>query len=464
MKKLEITFIVFFALVLALALGRNGSANPGIARNSLFWMVAWSVGALLIFPGNRLPLRISKSGLILVGLILGYGWLMVVNARAYYLFNELSFQEISGRIWEGGPGSIAKTASATKMIEVSGLFLVFFAAVRSRGSETWKRLLAILPLLGAVITIVGLFHRVLDAPSVWFVDQTHPATFFAPFIYNANAGSYLNFSGALGFSFWVSSFWKGSRSRTIGWAIITALCFVGVIATASKGAFLILLLTLGLCLFFHRKRLLKYLPGIWVELKGRGFEGKLIILAIIVMILSFAGVGVQNLITRMDSFIEDARDGSAATVEGRLTMMRMMGKMASLDEGGWVGFGPGSFEIIVPYFTVDEAYALGGRLEHGHSDPLQLLVEWGYLGAFLWIAFGLGALRSGLGGLKSRKEQAAKPLIRGMMIALISMTLHSGFDFPFGIFSLKFAAVFVCGLLWGRSETTRARKRSSLES
>lgn len=456
MKKSEIAIVLLFALVMGCVFGRYGSANPKIAFNSLCLIVAWSTLALLILPGKRFFLPIPRLGLIIVALILVFGWFMVINARAYYLFGEIRFELISDRLWEEGPGSVTKEASVTKMFEVSGLFLCLFAAVRSRESKSWTGLLAIIPILGAMITLIGLYHRVLEAPAVWFVDQKHPPTFFAPFIYNAHAGSYLNFSGAIGFAFWISSLQRASSSKSIGWGIVTALCFLGAIATASKGAFLILLITLALCVLMHRKRLWEFCSSAKGRLGGQGFERKLLILASVVLVACFALVGGQKLVTRMNHFVEDAKDGSAGTVEGRKGIMRVMLKMGSEDEGGWVGFGPGSFESVVPFFLADEDYYIPGRWLHGHSDPLQLVVEWGYIGAALWVALALGAVYHGFRSLGEKGDFSSRPLTRGMIIALVSMTLHSCFDFPFGIFSLKLAAIFVCGLLWGGRSSRRS--------
>ncbi|MDF1713716.1 MAG: O-antigen ligase family protein [Akkermansiaceae bacterium] len=297
--------------------------------------------------------------------------------------------------------------------------------------------------------MVGLYHRVVEAPSVWFSDQKHPPTFFAPFIYNAHAGSFLNFSGAIGFAFCVSTLDRAASSKSIGWGIVTALCFLGAIATASKGAFLVLLITLALCVLIHRKRLWEFCLSARGRSRGQGFERKLLILASVVLVSGFALVGGQKLVNRMDHLIEDAKDGSAGTVEGRKGIMRVMLKMGREDEGGWVGFGPGSFESVVPFFFADKDYFMPGRWIHGHSDPLQLVVEWGYIGAGLWAVLALGALYCGAKALREGGDFTARPLTRGMMVALVSMTLHSSFDFPFGILSLKLVAIFLCGLLWG---------------
>lgn len=449
MKILERLVPVLFALMLFWVFGRFASADPSIAENSLWLIMVWGVFAIAILPRKKWKPTVPWIGSLIVALILTYGWFMIANAKAFFDLSEFGFQELTGRFWEWGPGTVAKKASVPIMMETTGLFLVFFAAVRARETRSWKTLLAVLPILGSVITMVGLYHRVIEAPSVWFIDQRHPPTFFAPFVYNGHAGAYLNFAGAIGFGFWVAACARRHTAMTLGWAILTAMCFLGSVATGSKGTALVLLITLGLCLWAHRRRLLT----IWRDYRegpgGMRLEGRIFAIASVFLILVFGAVGVQKLIVRMDDFIEDARDGSAGTVEGRKEIMRVMWKMSAIDEGSWFGFGPGSFATVVPFFLANEDPPVRGRWLYGHSDPLQLVVEWGYIGAILWMAFAVGALVCGRKTIKSSRDSSSKDLTRGIMIGLGSMAIHSCFDFPFGILSLELVALFVCGLLWG---------------
>lgn len=440
---------VSFIVILGYALGRYASAQPEVALQSLKAISIWSAVALILFPRGQGWLGKSWVVLVLAGLILLYGWFMVLNAKAENNLNQFQFELIEDRLWPGGPGSVAQSPSLRKMLEISGLLLLFFAAVRARQSFHWKFLLAVLPILGAIITLVGIFHRIVDAPGIWFSEEKHPPHYFAPFIYHGNAGSYLNLAGALAFGFLMSAIGKRERSWIVGWGIVTALCFVGVAATASKGAVLIGLIMFVALILVHRKRLLFQ----WAELKSREIrfssEQKLIILVITLLVLTMGFVGVERLLVRMDNFIEDASDGSAVTVEGRIGIMRVMAAMASPDEGGWAGFGPGSFSTVVRYFLNNPEYGIRGSWRNGHCDPLQLVTEWGYVGAALWIVFGLGAMWKGIRTIRFRGADASVSLTRSMMVAIASMALHSSFDFPFGIFSLKLSAILVCGFLWG---------------
>ena len=135
-------------------------------------------------------------------------------------------------------------------------------------------------------------------------------------------------------------------------------------------------------------------------------------------------------------------------------MMRLMLRMSAPDEAGWHGFGAGTFRHLVPYFAVDEAAegVAAGRWWHGHSDPLQTLVEWGYLGALGWGFLGFGAMWCGWVLVRKRPPPVRTgdvALLRGIMIALAGVGVHSCFDFPLSIYSIHLVAMLLCATLFG---------------
>lgn len=455
MKKLEIVLGTLFAFLVAWVLGRFASADPEIAEHSVLLAMGWSLLSLLILPSSRGHF-FSKVATITLVILLCYGWLMVLNSKAFFDFMTLSFQEYQQRLWDGGPGTMTRNASIAKMIQITGLSMVFWAAVRWRRTNSWPFLLAVFPILGAAITMIGLYHRVLDAESIWFMDTRHPPTFFAPFVYNGHAGAYLNFAGAIGFGFWVSAMGHGKSAKTLGWGILTLMCFLGTLATASKGATLILAITVGLSFFLHRRKVLMVLRSIRENPRNLKFEGKLFLVTSAILFLVFGAVGVQKLIVRMDDFIEDAQDGRAATFEGRKQIISVMLGMSAIDEGGWFGFGPGSFATVVPFFLSVADDPPRGVWLHGHCDPVQLITEWGYLGASLWFTLAIGGLAVGLKTVRSKRKSSSRSLTSGIIVALISLGVHSCFDFPFGIVSLKLVAIVCCGFLWGAVKSGRS--------
>jgi len=115
----------------------------------------------------------------------------------------------------------------------------------------------------------------------------------------------------------------------------------------------------------------------------------------------------------------------------------------------WWGMGPGSFAVAFPYYQseiLDGHYFL-----HAHNEPVQILAEWGALGAAvlsigLWLI--LGAPRP------ARRERAdagftpdswveSKWLRAGLLMALAGLALHSLVDFP-----LRHPLLLLMASLW----------------
>lgn len=442
-------FCILFLLVSCFALGALGSASPESAKNSLICISFWALLSFVFLPKVRVWFPLPLLGICIVVGILSYGWVTTANARSGYSFLDFTFTDVGARFWPGGPGSVTKEASIARMLEITGLFLVFVAGVRARESREWIKLLGILPILGVLVTLVGIYHRVVQAPSVWFVDEIHPPTFFAPFVYNAHAGAFLNLTAAIAFSFWVSSLGGQKATGKIIWGILTLVCISGAFASASKGAALIAFFTLTFSVIANHKRLKSvFLAWFYAERKA-SLEPILIFLTTAFVGVGLLVVGIQPLLVRMNEFIEDASDGEAGTISGRQGIMKVMLYMARPDEGGMTGFGPGSFPIVVPYFLSDSNLFVPGRWLNGHSDPLQLIVEWGYLGFALWLLLGLGALISGFRYLRANERDSfSRVLTRGMVVAVLALCVHSCFDFPFGILSIKFFTMLMLGMLW----------------
>jgi len=457
MKKfLKITPFFFLLLLVIFVFGAFGSAPEEIKKVSVVLIGGWSLYAVIFFPRQWLVPKIPVFCLILVVAILIFGWLVTLNAKASYSFVDFSFKEIENRFWKQGPGTVTQKASIAKMWEVTALFLAFLAVVRSCESRWWKWVLGMFPVLGAAITCIGLYHRAIDASSVWLVDQIHPETFFAPYVYNANAGALLNFCGAIAFSFWISSLGQTILSRKVFWGLLTLLSFAGSVATASKGAFLVMLITVGLCGLAHRGRIFSTVTLGFKNLKSSKLESRVLAGTFLILVFLFFVVGLPSLLSRVTGLLEDLRAGDSATVNGRLGIMKVLLKMSYPNEGGYVGFGPGSFSIVVPYFLAKEEPVILGRWIHGHCDPLQLIAEWGYFGAAAWILFGSGALVRGVILLRRNVPSVShRPLMRGAIVALTSLIVHSFFDFPFGLLSIKFAAMLAIGVLWGYKNSER---------
>ncbi len=124
----------------------------------------------------------------------------------------------------------------------------------------------------------------------------------------------------------------------------------------------------------------------------------------------------------------------------------------------WFGTGLGTYADVSP---LTQATAIGGRIEHAHSDPLEFMVETGAVGAVLLL---LAALTFWI-HLWRRLPRVADPavayLVCGMAAGLLAMAAHGLVDFnlqiPANALWCAALAGTTAGLLRGDAPIRRER-------
>jgi hypothetical protein len=385
--------------------------------------------------------RLNWVSVLLGLLILGYGWWMAWNAKLVYDPELFYFHPVAApiRTW---PGSVDQKTSADQMLLITGLFGAFWITADLSSRERWRRRLwLILSLTGVSIMLLGLGQRLSSAPGIfWRTDLECGHTFFATYRYHANAGSFINiilpFVAAQG----VYAFRKDSLGF---WKVFWVLALLSVLASAfvnvSRAATLI---SGGVLLMFlvwqfaatvraHRNRLnilqmgivlVLVIGGVWLLVQEVGF-GK-------------AYERWQQLGgTLADNFRYVAYD----TIEHQI-----------LPQSGWWGFGPNTFSLIFPFFTVHLGHSIWGFWEQAHEDYLQTLVEWGISGAILWFLFFGNTIGRAFWSIWRQRQtwDTRTRLVAGAsLLSIGSVLVHSTVDFPMQIASLELYTAVVLGLV-----------------
>lgn len=430
---------------------------PDIKVTPVRTIAAWATGVgaivcLILLPGRgRFP-RVPWTLAIAACVLLLLGWFMVANAWADHNLEDYQFTPLDPLL-EWAPGSIARSSSLKAMVELSFVLLALLAAVRISEGSGWRSLFALLAILGAAVALVGMFHKAAGAPTVyWMNDESQPGqTFFAPFVYNANAGAFMNMCMPIAMGLSLASV-GDDRKRSVGicWALVAALTAAGVVVAASKGAIIVLVLTVPVFLLWNRGRLQRIIRNAFVQ-RGRRIERLVLLGSFALLLFSLVAIGITFVVFRWNEFFGRFYDTAETDITGRLRIMELMAEMAGRDEGSWHGFGPGSFRHLVAHFTVGKGDELDGQWIFGHCDPLQTAVEWGWAGAAAWLVIGAGAVVSGLLLLRRKHllEREDVPLVRGAVLALAMVGLHSCQDFPLSIYALHLTAMLLCGVCWG---------------
>lgn len=447
-----------FAFALAWAVFMFGSVTggPRVIAGILAGMTGLVTLCLLEKERKMPPVPIILWVCIFVLVV--FGWYMTINARADHSMALWIFVPVEGRPlnFDWAPGSVALSSSLRVVIEVTLVLIALVAAVRTAESGAWRAVLKTIAIFGALVALTGFLHKALGARTVWWIDDelSRAGFFFAPFVYHANAGAFLNLCLpiAIGLSLSEGDSKKG-RSWAMVWMLISVLLIAAVFATASKGAMAILVVLLPFIFVLNFKRMAVVVGGFFLD-RRRRVERMAFVVILWMTGIVFVALGIESSLDRLDEFMSRFDDDQRESLNGRVPMMQLMLRMIRPDEGSWHGFGPGSFPHLVPYFTATqetgEKAVLSGRWLHGHSDPLQTIVEWGYLGAAAWFLIGVGAVFCAIYLLKGSKvSRQDLPLVRGMIVALVMVGLHSCVDFPLSLLSIQLVALLMCGICWG---------------
>lgn len=431
-----------------------------------------ALACFFLLPGRDLKPRVPWPLGAAVGFLLVYGWFLTGNSASNFDGEGRVFVEIKralGMAW--APGSVARSDSVYAMIELSLVAMALLVAVKSSERSAWRGLFALIAIFGGLVAMVGLYHKAAGLSTTYglWSDDKQSHLLFAPYYYNANAGAFMNLCLPIAMGLGFSSVGdERKRARGIVWFVVAAVTMAGVVVAASKGAIIILAAIVPIFVLWNLRRVRLLIRNFRVQ-RGRKAERMLIAISFVVMVLILTAIGITLVVKRWDDFLARFSEPSKVDITGRTGIIKLMLRMVEPGEGGWHGYGPGTFQHLVPYFNTQESGATeelsAGDWSLGHCDPLQTVVEWGWVGGAAWFVIGIGAVVSGALLLRHKNWLSSSddvPLVRGAILALVMVGIHSCQDFPLSIYSIHLIAMLLCGACWGlyyhRRRLVRARR------
>ncbi len=441
----------FFLAILVFAPWAHGSTPPWafevLAKLMAVLVGLWLLGSVL---RGTCP-KLNGVCAALVALLLVHGWWMMFNSKA-------EFNSVDSRLttlaswWPAAPGSIERGLSLASMERFTGLLLIVCYVSDLAQRPIWRiRLWWTVGLTGTSIILFGLIERVARAPSIFWETGKVSDTFFATYLYHANAGAYINLvlpliaglavrgSGSERKSPFIQAFWTGAG----------LIAVAGACVNFSRGAqftTVIIVIVLVIWQLRRSRRKSSSARNRWPLYAG---------LAVVVLL----PVGLLWQISTADRWAEIGK----ATADGRVFAARVTARM--IPDAGVFGFGPGTFRIGFPfYITPDEKLhspEASGFWRYAHDDYLQTTAEWGWAGAGIWAFFFGGGLFMGLRSyFRSRGVMASadRIFLFTSLLALVGIAIHSLFDFPLQIASLQLYTSVYLGLVWGSSEWIKANQ------
>ena len=199
---------------------------------------------------------------------------------------------------------------------------------------------------------------------------------------------------------------KLSRLRLPAAACYALLCMGAILASKTRGSLI------GL---FAIAAFLPFVP--FIRKNRRTF-----IVLFLVLVILIAG-SFFLLGNRMEEL--------AQTESGTLQVRKLIwsGTLSMILENPVMGYGPGSFQIIFPQFRNPQYFILGvsHNTLHAHCEYLEILVDTGIIGLFLWAAVALSIFRivyrkrESLFSSGTAEEKANRWLVAGIIAGLVAL-------------------------------------------
>ncbi len=446
-------WILLAALIFAPWVYGSTSANEIAVLNGILvtalslWLTSLMLRVLSRDTESKYPIHrksVPRSLVIPALAVLVFGWAMTLNARSIYDSDFFIF--VSRRnILPSAPGSVDAAISAAWMLRATLLIGVTLMIVDLTQNSRWLlRLWWTIAIAGGSIAFLGLLQKATGAQMIfWGEPGERPfETFFATYYYHANAGAYLNLvlPLILGQTVWVLT--RPSSPAVKAVSLTLALLVVGAVAANTSrmaqlvGAVLILLLLLGFIRAALRKR------GV--------IEHKTLLLgSLLVAFTLFSIARASHLDQPLKRWSELS---SQLPADARWLAWRAAQR--ALGDAGWLGFGPGTFRVIFPYYTSGLGPNIEGIWRFLHEDYLQTILEWGWLGSVLWALFFFSGIAVAVRNLlKPGKAIEWRPRYRVLLpvtvLALLGIALHALVDFPLQIASLQLYVAVYLGICWG---------------
>ena len=480
--------IVFFLILVAsqiYMIGAFGSVEAshghpasGYRETSRYLILLTSIAGIFLLPSRRasdFPFpKLPKVLIAILGFLMLWGVVSILNAKSDQRVFEFIYRPAENILWVWGPGSETSTTSRGFVAELAIMIAFVVMIAKSTQSGAWKGILASFALCGVAVTLVGIGHKVMDAQYIYGLEKIEgrimtelPELYFAPFIYNANAASFLNFTTAiaLGLAFYNRRLSPYSQGFFL-WLAVAGVCALGVIAAASKAGVILLVFQLGLFVLWEGK----FLINSFKKQKGSPpmtAEKKIALGIVTALFLLLASLVVSTVVLRFEELIEKSKtEQGSSTVEGRKIMRSLVWDVVSDQEKvGWRGTGPGSFAHFMPFLiTEDLSDKIDQHWQYAHCDPLQTIAEWGYPGALAWFLLGAIAIwRAAKLGWTQAEGSANSHIFKALAIGMIGISIHSTYDFPFSVFSIHVMIFTALSIMWnlkGKSSSQQSSMRS----
>ena len=492
--------VVFEAVVIALVClspWALGSVDP-VPELYLFAGIAgllclWSMRMLLTWRATWkfCPVTLCLSGLLLVGVIqlipvsrATLGWLAPGTANVYEqllpsarevvrpLKLDAGSQNVAieDPVYGDQPGAIDSRqgssgdtislypdATRNTLLRMLALFALF-AAVRAnlRSVDSLRRLAIALVINGAALSLFGLIQFFAsDGTAIYGIYEAPWNATFGPFINKNHFAFYVNLCIGLGIGLLFLSSESGTDdggyptglttrlrellSRPGALWIMSALAVMAssVFFCLSRGGALALLGATGACL--------------WLSLMqvSHRRQAHLIVPCVIAVLALLVWFGWERVETRMATLW----DGQAI---GDPRVFLLTHSWQLFQQFPMWGTGLGTFELVEP-LQLHTANDVGSSYEHAHNEYLEGMIEGGLISLALRLFMLAILVWYAVRVFRTSNHLAARAMALGLIFALVTIAIHSFFEFGLAIPAIAVLATVLCAAICSLNDMNENR-------
>lgn len=316
-----------------------------------------------------------------------------------------------------------------------------------------RRILWAAVLGGSLMAFLGAIQRLTDAKGIyWFISSSNP-DFFGSFIYPNHAAAYLYLLLAmtLGLALYhhqrsEQEFLRSGPHYFLGF--LAVLLVLGLVFSKSRAGIVLGSVVGIVCGSVIILRILG---------RGQDMRQGMVLGILSVVGIGFLGYSVMNFtdIGGILTDFETLKNPNSPSLETRLTLQQATWE--AFLKNKWYGTGAGSFQYRFPFSQMNypELGEVGKRYyTHAHNDYLQVLMEYGLVGASLITGFFTFLIWSAVKSVFLRPA-----MLTCFLTGLGVFALHSWWDFPGYCPSVLILVVFMLAIMgrWGEAERIKLR-------
>lgn len=398
----------------------------------------WLLVALLVF----LPL-IRGGNQIWVSLMVtsGMGFLLVLHASLGFWYGGTVFEWrpedsifILVLLWcvFGLFRQFSPPDAFDSFLILLGCFACFLTARRLSFSGFTFFLALSLILIGAVLSLIGIFQFLHFLPCHWW----NPRNFLASTFVNHNHfAAYLELLLPLSYALALT----GPLKPLIRFLVIltSTLLAITLLLSGSRGAWISLFVSSLFWMVWYFRGQTKEKKFDWRKSNTVFLAGLLILGGIIYLVVK------TPMLDRLESFFALKQEAGTWI---RQAIWR--GTLRLIGENTLMGHGLGSFVFAFPRFRPPGLFHLANA---AHNEYLEIISEIGLIGLLLVIGMGAVIVRRMMYLVRLTETNWKQAIGLAGLIGLGSVALHSLIDFPWRIPAVAFEGSMLAGLISGIS-------------